>query len=363
MAQLLSRIDARLAQATDEHLIAELMAKKAAYLVRVGDSATARAMVAEVRKTFNDGRSGRVTCYLQIAEGLLHYYQFESAAALDRFTRALFLAEALREPDLICICAAWKAFVDFNSSRFEAMKRSLLLVRDLAGGEDHAVQSRFAVTVMIGALLLGRRDVGQFFFTSGHRHAVADGDQVCINSLLFDRSVFSSARLRVDWCRDKSDANWLQTARAELSSARNLQHLVGVTTMRDHFDLALARLDLIEGRFTEALPTLLRLEARDGFAHSHLNQTALSIEALYAQLQIGDFQAVEVGAAAIDLAQLDALDPDERVVGLSIWSKLTEHPAMAGKLPSVQARLEQAWSDYDLYESQLRHALEPWLTH
>jgi Rad3-related DNA helicase len=78
---------------------------------------------------------------------------------------------------------------------------------------------------------------------------------------------------------------------------------------------------------------------------------------------LGDLQAVEAGAAAIDLAQLDALDPDERVVGLSIWSKLTEHPALAGKLPSAQARLEQAWSDYDLYESQLRHALEPWLTH
>jgi hypothetical protein len=363
MAQLLSRIDARLAQATDEHLIAELMAKKAAYLVRVGDSATARAIVADVRKTFSDGRSGRVTCYLQIAEGLLHYYEFESAAAHDRFTRALFLAEALRQPDLIALCAAWKAFIDFYSCRFEAMSRSLVLVRDAVDKDDHAVLSRRAVVLMTGSIILGAKEASQTWFQIGHSHAVADGDQACIDALLFGRGVFGVARQRVDWCRAMGDEEWLKRIRAELASATNLHQLVGISTMRNHIDLSLARLNLIEARWDEALPLLLRLQEPSGFPDNHLNQTALSIEALYAQLQLGDFQAVEAGAESIDLAQLDALDPDERVVGLSIWSKLTEHPALAGKLPSVQTRLEQAWSDYDLYESQLRHALEPWLTH
>lgn len=363
MSQLLSRIDSRLQQETDDYVIAELQAKKAAYLVRLGDSPAARELVAEVRKTFNDGRSGRVTCFLQLAEGLLHYYDFEASAALDRITRALFLAEAIRDAELIAVCAAWKAFVDFNSSRFESMRRAFLLVRDTATPNDHAAQSRFAVTLMVGALLIGRRDIGQKYFQHGHRNAVADGDQVCINSLLFDRAVFSTARQRVDWCRNKVDEDWLGFTRAELSSAVNLQQLVGVTTMQDHFGLAMARLNLIKGLWSESLPTLLRLQTQSGFARSHLNPTALAIEALFAQLQLGDTAAVITGAPQVDLDQLDALDPDERAVGLSIWSRIAAHPAVAGHVRSDPDRLAKAWADYDTYESQLRHALEPWLTH
>lgn len=363
MSQLLSRIDTRLMNETDEFVIAELKAKKAAYLVRLGETEMARSLIAEVRSTFNDGRSGRVTCFLQLCEGLLHHYEFDGKAALDRFTRALLLAEALRDAELIAVCAAWKAFIDFDVSRFESMRRSLLLVRDTASADHHAARSRYSVTLLIGVLLLGRRDLGQLYFQEGHRHAVADGDQVCINSLLFDRAVFATARQRVDWCRGHAEPGWLDITRAELSSSLNLQQLVGVKTWKDHFDLALARLDLIKGRWSEALPILLRLQAEPGFKRNHLNPTALAIEALYAQLQLGDTAAVIAGAAQVDLDQLDALDPDERAVGLSIWSRIAAHPAVAGQVRSDPDRLAKAWADYDSYESQLRHALEPWLTH
>lgn len=363
MSQLLSRIDSRLQQETDDYVIAELQAKKAAYLVRIGESDTARSIVADVRRTFGDGRSGRVTCFLQLAEGLLHYYEFDGATARDKFTRALFLAEAMREPDLIALCAAWKAFIDFYACRFEAMHRSLVLVRDSVGSEDHAVLSRRAVVMMTAAIILGDKNSAQRWFQVGHRHAVADGDQACIDALLFGRGVFGVARQRIDWCRDSTDSEWLGLIRAELGSAKNLQQLVGISTMRDHVDLSMARLDLIERRWSAALSTLQRLKEPNGFPRNHLNPTALAIEALFAQLQLGDTAAVISGAAQVDLDQLDALDPDERAVGLSIWARIAEHPAMAGHVRSDPDRLAKAWADYDNYESQLRHALEPWLTH
>ncbi len=133
--------------------------------------------------------------------------------------------------------------------------------------------------------------------------------------------------------------------------------------MHDHVDLSMARLDLIEDRWADAKATLVRLQQPTGFPKNHLNPTALTIEALYAQLQLGDTAAVAAGVAQVDLSQLDTLDPDERVVGLSIWARIASHPALAGQVPDDPERLAQAWAAYDTYESQLRQALEPWLTH
>jgi hypothetical protein len=105
MAQLVERIDAKLVAESDEFVRGELLAKKAAYLARTGHSEEAQSIIKQVRLTFSDGRSGRVTCLLQVAEGISLYHSMLQEAASDKFSRALFLAQALKQPDIIGICA------------------------------------------------------------------------------------------------------------------------------------------------------------------------------------------------------------------------------------------------------------------
>lgn len=361
MAQLLDRIDASLTQTRDEYEIAELLAKKATYLARVGRFDDSRSLVNEVRQTFNDGRSGRVTCLIQVAEGVLHHHNHQHPAALDKFNRALFLAQALKQTDLIGLCAAWQAFIDFDQSRFESMQRALLLVRDLGLDQDHAVQSRFAVTVMVSTMFVGERVQAQKWFRLGHSHAVADGDQACIDGLLFNRAVFGLARQRVAWCSGQLDRDWAQTIRAELHSAANLQQLVGIATLTNHVDLCLARLDLIEGRFIDGLRLIDQVAQLDGFAGKHVNSTALSVERVFALAQLGREQEAAKLAKSLDLSELEPLDPDERLVAFKMLSMLPDTIADHEGRRMADAKLAEARSDYEAIESRLRNAIGPWL--
>ncbi|MFM7507807.1 MAG: hypothetical protein ACKO3M_14875 [Rubrivivax sp.] len=361
MPQLLDRIESRLSNERDELVRAELLATKAAYLGRIGQSEEALGIIHAVRQTFNDGRSGRVTCLILVAEGVIQYHSFKNQMALDKFARALLLAEAVRHPDLIGICAAWKAFIDFDLSRFESMQRSLLLVRDLGLEQYHAVQSRVAVTLMTASILLGRSASARKWFHHGHQHAVAEGDLACIDGLLFNTAVFGLARQRVAWSLGTMDQQACATIRAELQSARNLQNMVGITTMRGHIDLCVARLDLMEGNAGAAVEALARNVAIDQFAGKHLNSTALAIDRLYALVAASRETDVAADIGTLDLAELESLDPDERLVAMTMLVRLSDRFPGAIDATLVRSGLENARVDYMEFETKLLGATSPWL--
>ncbi|MFN9745934.1 MAG: hypothetical protein ACK57B_09860 [Betaproteobacteria bacterium] len=361
MTQLLDRIESRLSIERDEFVRAELLGTKASYLGRIGRSDEAREIIRAIRQTFNDGRSGRVTCLILVAEGVIQYHAFKNQAALDKFSRALLLAEATKHPDLIGICAAWKAFIDFDLSRFESMQRSLLLVRDLGLERDHAVQSRVAVTLMTGSILLGRQDAARKWFHHGHQHAVSEGDLACIDGLLFNRAVFGLARQRVAWSLSAIDPQLCATIRAELQSARNLQNMVGITTMRGHIDLCVARLDLMEGNANAAIEALARIVEIDQFAGKHLNSTALAIDRLYAMVTASREVDVAAEISALDVSALETLDPDERLVAMTMLVRLSDRLAGAIDATVLRTRLEDAKSDYEEFEKRLLAAVSSWL--
>ncbi len=363
MTQFLDRVDAKLRTERDEFVIAELLAKKAAYLARVGQVEQANMLIQSIRQTFNDGRSGRVTCFLLLAEGVLLHNAIQNNSALDKFSRAELLAQALRQPDLIGICSAWKGFIDFDLSRFGSMQRALLRINDLGLEDDHAVQSRLAATLMTAALLIGERDCAQRWFRFSHRHAVAEGDLACIDALLFNRAVFSVARQRVAWCFGNFDPDWAKTIRGELASARNLQHLVGITSLRDHVDLCVARLDLLERKATVAEGKVVGVNGLENFADKHINSTARTIDSAFASWLTGDLggQALYSRLCELSLDDLQPLDPDERLVALTMYSRMAEAVGEIDFAP-LAVRLQESKEDYLRFELELRTAMAPWLS-
>jgi hypothetical protein len=361
MAQLIERIDLQLSKESDDFVAAELLAKKAAYLGRVGRANEAQEIIQFVRRTFNDGRSGRVTCLLLIAEGILLHLALRSGDALDKVSRATLLAQGLRHPDLIGICAVWKGFIDFDLSRFDSMQRSLLLIRDLGLESDHAVMSRMAVTLMTAGLMIGDRDFANRWFRVGHTHSVAEGDLACIEALLFNRAVFGLARQRVAWCTGVIDKGWSKAIRAELESARNLESLAGISTLSDHLDLCVARLDLIEDHANEALTRFRSLQLLERFSGKHVNEVALRIDTLYLENQIGSSPGLADQLTSIDLDQISSLDPDERLVALTLLDRMTHFCHPSEKPPTFAPQLDAARIEYDEYEDQLKSALSPWL--
>ncbi len=356
MSQLLFRIDAQLAVVTDPYVAAELTSQKAAYLARVGRFAEARLLIGDVRTVFSDGRSGRVTCLLMVAEAMLLHFESISDAAQDRLARALLIAQGIRDPEMICLTAVWKAFVDFEFSRFESMRRALEIARTSASEADHGPQARYALIMMLGAQLLGRREQGRVWFGSAHRHAIAAGDQASIDALIFNQAAFGLARQRINWCRGAVDQDWLNQSRSELGSARNLESMVGISSLVEHVDLALARADTARGEFAAAIDALEAIRSSQAFAAKHSNSSALSLEIGYCYFKLGQSGLARTLVSGLDEGLLDQLDPDERVVLLTMWVSLAEAGLAGVEEGRIRDRLLEATSDYAEYESRLEAA-------
>jgi hypothetical protein len=356
MSQLLVRLGKAIQAEADPYKAAEAQAQVAAYLARVGRFAEANDLIHEVRKTYKDGRSGRVTCRLLIAEAVLYYFESFNPMAHDKLARALLLAQALRDVETIRITAVWKAFLDFEYSRFDAMARSIRLVEDYRELDDHGTESRLALVLMLVCLLLGDRVQANKWFHTGHQHSVADGDQASIEALLFNRATFGFARQRLEWCKGQVESGWLHSISAELSSARNLQEMVGLAAMREHVDLSIARIKILTGDFVSARQALQGFLGTSSFAEKHLNIAALQIEIAYCDFQTGSVEAAKDLLATVQLGDISKLDPDEQVYLLTMWDQLsTQHLSEAGVSES-KALLKNAWIAYDDYERGLSAA-------
>ena len=131
--------------------------------------------------------------------------------------------------------------------------------------------------------------------------------------------------------------------------------------MRGHIDLCTARLDLMEGKFNTALDALEKIVEINQFAGKHLNSTALAIDRLFALSGTsGDMNPpTEIGT--LDLSALNTLDPDERLVALTMLVQLSDRYSGALDATLLRERLQDATVDYEKYENQLLASVAPWL--
>lgn len=361
MSQLLRALDMALAKSRDPFLSAELQARKAAYLARFEEFDEAKRLVAEVRAVFNDGRSGRVTCLLQTAEALILYYESFSEQALDKLSRALLLSQAMREADIMATAAVWKAYLEFELSKFESMARSLIIARDAAEPSDHQVQCRLQMVLMHCAILLGNKQQAQALFHKAHHHAVAAGDRASIEALLFNRAVLGFARQRVEWCFGREDASELKFLKGELNSAKNMQQLIGIIRMQVQGDLDLARLLTVQGEFQQAAASLTKLRDSNGITFRHSNSWLLALEIKYCEWKSGVPQDAQTPLEPLDAQGLDGLDPDERLAAFFMLEQLAAAGLVAQPLAEVQAWHEEARRDVQAYEARMQAAVAPLL--
>jgi hypothetical protein len=75
LSPYLSRLKVKIDASTDEGVRGELEAKSACYLARVGNFEDAREKIKALRASFGDGRNGRVTVGIMIAEALVHHFE------------------------------------------------------------------------------------------------------------------------------------------------------------------------------------------------------------------------------------------------------------------------------------------------
>lgn len=355
MSQLLSRLEDRLLVETDPNLRAESVARRACYLARVGRFDESRRDIADVRHVFGDGRNGRVTILIMIAEALgLHFEKLEHGA-VDRVVRALLLAQAMKDRELTALASAWRAHLAFEESDFELAMRSVRIALQNASEVDHAAVSRCAVVLLNGFALAGDSAQSQYWFTKGRQHALAEGDQATIDALLHSRAAFGTAWLRVQRCKGEVTTADVTRMRNEISSARNLQHLTRIAAHAQYIDLCDARLQLVEGKYEGAMNILTSIRNAGPFPEGHFNQELVDLELTYCNLMRGASESISTKSSCFQKEAFDQLDADDQLC--AAWLDLELSRASGHALKAAEDRLAKATVAYDSWLDSLRNTL------
>lgn len=344
MSQLLLRIDECLLVETNPAQRAELVARQAGYLARVGRFAEAREKIAELRQVFADGRSGRVTAFIMLAEGLVQHYEQLGPSAADRIARAQLLGQAMKDREVVSITSAWRAHLEFEESKFELAAKSIRLAHQNAEPNDHETHARCAIVLFNAFALCGNRKASQYWFLNGRDHALKLGDQASLDALLHSKAVFGVAWLRSQNCKGNEDAALMTMARAEISSARNLQNLTGVGAHANYIDLCDARLQIMEGNFQSA-KDLLTLIRNDGpYPSGHFSQGLIDLEIAYCDCRLNRIDAAVDVFSRFQLGSLDSLDVDDRLVAAWMTLELEKLGIQSGNAKNM---LSRARDEYD----------------
>lgn len=347
MSQLLARLRSQHANAVDPIQRAELAARIGANLARLGDFDGARTWIAGLRTVYGDGRSGRVTVWIMLAEGLLHLYEDLSPLALDRITRAQVLGLAMRYDPVIALSSAWKAHIEFETSNFGAMAASLRVAQAHASPDEHDAHTRIAMVISNSFMLCGEERESYSWFMKGREHALKNGDQASLEALLYNRAAMALGWLRVSACNPSTGFERLQSIRSEVKSARNLQALTGIGTMENHVGLMEARLLIIDGRYSEAIGKLHEVRGRAPFAKHNFNQTLVDLEVCYCYVNIGQVETALAIFRGLDWSEFAILDTDEQIVALWMRIQLCIADERFGPADELRWQLE---------ETQTRHS-------
>ena len=346
MSQLLNRLEQSIRSETDPVRRGVLTAEKSCYLSRVGRFAEARKAIDEIHSVFGDGRSGRVTSWKMLAEGLLGLFEELNPAAFDRVFRAQFLAVALGEQEVVAIASAWKAHFEFETSNFSAMIQSLRLAIASAKERDHGAHARLSMVLCDAFFLCGERTDGQIWFTRSRDHALKDGDQASIEALVYNRAAFGLAWLRARRCIQELSTDAMSLARLEVNSARNLQNLTGIAAFPHLIELCNARLLILEEKFDIAIEKLGSVRHAGPFAAYNFSQPMIDLEIAYCLHRIGRTVESRELTLAVQPATFAELDLDEQLVAAWLRREMAAADTESLAFASAQAALESSVSKY-----------------
>lgn len=300
---------------------AVLQAEYAAYLARIGAFADAEAILSELRREFGDGKSGRVTVMLMLAEGLLAYFRDLDPLAQDRVGRAHLLSVAARSGPLSALTSAWMAHVTFNLHRHEAMGRAIRSCIDTVSAGDVQAKCRLSLTLGDAFLVSEQRAISRAWYARARDSAIQLGDHAAIGALTYNQAALSVFGCRLASLASPLESAVVHSAAAEVRSAMNYQGIAQLTSLNHLLDDAMASILVLQQRFGEALARLERvIEANSPVSPSGHMVTTLCDAAL-CQASLGRGDEFDGLVSRIDTAQLDRRTADDRAVGYGALSQ------------------------------------------
>jgi hypothetical protein len=357
VTQQLVRLEKELAAADQAPRWIELTARIAIVLARLSRFDEARQRISALRSRSTGAGIGGSHLWIMLAEAIADWYDSLSPQALDRVTRVQVLSGAMRYDHVTAIACAWKAHIQFETSDFDGMFRSLALAHRAADAANGDANTRVAIVVCNALALCGNGEQAQRWFMRGREFALADGDLSSIEALQYNRSVLALAGLRAQACFEPLDLQRLKQVRRELESTRNLQSITDNRTLVNHLRLAEARLMLLEKNYADALRMLHDIRGQSPFASYHFSPVAINLEMAFCHWHLGEADRSFALLEGMDFHSLTELDIDDQLVAASYWRALTRFDDRFGSTMAAEQRFEELVHAYVKSRERLAEGL------
>lgn len=323
MIPLLANIEMKLRSPDLVSYHDELVVERACYLARIGYFDEVEQTLKHLRSSPTFGSSARVAVLAMICDGLVLLFRDQSGGARDRFLRAKVVAKSTQAEDLYRMASAWIAHIDFGAAAYEDMATALQVCvgHNEAQGESAAL--RAYIVAANAATYIGAFDKAKQWYRIAHTKAVRSGDQVSIEAIIYNRTVFRLGRARVMRCLGVEDASAAFIS-MEVSSAAAYYAAVGYKSL-NHLILAIqARVSMFLGHFADAIPRFEALVDSGKKVSFEPDQLMLELELAACRAKLGVSNEDPSDWRGISLDAISKLDPDDRLLCIDVLRSLLE---------------------------------------
>ena len=353
MANLLEKIEGALLIEQDLQRCAELSARRAIYLSRIGRFAEVKEIIENLRLQYSDGHAPAISVWIMLIEGVNDFFENLGDRAKDRITRAQLIGVAIGDRTLAAITSSWRAHIEFEVSDFESMATALKICAENLDEENHDANARFAMIIANCFFLRGDRESAQKWFMKSREIALANGDQATIDALIYNRAAFGMARLRVERCLGPVNQQAVISIRVELSSARNYQKIARVGAVNHFVELCLARVLMLEEKFDSALEALARIKTIGPFAAYNFSLALIDLESAYCLCKLGRYAEANESLESAFGDVFSGLDVDDRLVVAWLFAEIRNEKAGLIKFGHLEIDFQAVSDEYTLMHENL----------
>jgi tetratricopeptide (TPR) repeat protein len=345
-------------KADDPAVRASRRAELAACLARHGEFDAAEPLISELRAEYGDGRSGRVTIMIMCAEAQLIYFKSLGDQARDRMMRAQLLSVAGRDAALTALTSAWLAHINFNLHRHSEMARCVKTALDTVSANDHEALARLALTLGDAFYAADQQDLGSRWYAKAHEYAVKLGDHSTIGALTYNRAAMGTflARLAVALGEPIADGTAERLA-GEVRTAINYQAIAQLTSLQPLLDHTLASVNLLTGRYAEALEPLSKLVAAHTSTSPMERYPVIECDLALCMAKLGRLGEAEARISQVAPEQIGRCTPDDQVVALRALAGAARLCGLDGRASEAEAALQAAREDHRKAVADLRAQL------
>jgi hypothetical protein len=273
-----------------------------------------------------------------LAEAIIDWYGNLSPSALDRLTRVQVLSGAMQYVEVHAISSAWKAHVQFETSDFDGMFRSIEMASQSTTDDNGDANARLAIVLCNAFSLCGDWTNAQKWFKKGRIYALAAGDLASVEAFQYNKAVLALTCLRADACIRIIEPDRVKAVRREMDSSLNLNVLTNNPVLANHLRLSEARLLILESQFEKALFSLTSVRTEAPFAAYHFSQFVIDLEIAYCQFQLGAIEDALNLFSKIDIKSFSELDIDDQLAVADISSKMSASDSRFGNPSSISNR-------------------------